>query len=546
MSEDRKDLLPNCGSHWTKCWRSGCTKFMQNGYDHPGLCTVVMESTRRSEPEKSDFALIDSLPADLLSYLATSLPAQYVLLLEMCSKRLVGLLREDASIWRAMLQKLLGGTIQGLQDHATVDHRSLFRTFHMPLEVKGWASTDECEAGDMNAWWRCRAVGLIIPPSTPSACGCVHARGKRRKRSESASTPTCPMVRVRYEGYKPSDDEWRNACSLRRSPGLTGMRWDTWKAAQRRVGDRIECSAPPCPGHPPALWEATLCQRVRRMGRPQRPWDAAHPNRDVQLLVHFDGFDDELDEWICADSKRVRPPGGGGGGVCADIQFASMRTAELAAGSALAGPSSSAGASVAAAPFTTGQQVDGRYFAKDHGSFAASWYPAKIVACHPGISGPILYDLQYDDGDYEEGVPPKFLRVRRGNGGGAGGSPGGKARAVRASTQQVEPAAAKQAAAERKVAQRASSKQAGKAPMAEARAPVECRDDDPGEYGFFQAERLVGRKVSEGLAVDGYKKNLLLYLVRWLGYSPEYDSWEPAANVTTELIAHYNATVSER
>lgn len=108
---------------------------------------------------------------------------------------------------------------------------------------------------------------------------------------------------------------------------------------------------------------------------------------------------------------------------------------------------------------------------------------------------------------------------------------------------EAEQAAAKQAAAERYAAQKAAVSQPGKAAAVDSsRGAMNGRDDDDDQGdGYFQAERLVARKLSEGLAVDGYKRNTVLYLVRWLGYAPEYDSWEPAGNITPELIAHYNA-----
>ena len=55
---------------------------------------------------------------------------------------------------------------------------------HGTLEVKGWASSAECEAGDMNAWWRCRAVGLRVraapPAPAPAEDGRRGAKAKAR------------------------------------------------------------------------------------------------------------------------------------------------------------------------------------------------------------------------------------------------------------------------------------------------------------------------------------------------------------------------------
>ena len=43
-----------------------------------------------------------------------------------------------------------------------LSHRSLYRNLHGTLEVKGWATNEEAEAGDQNAWWRCTVVALRV------------------------------------------------------------------------------------------------------------------------------------------------------------------------------------------------------------------------------------------------------------------------------------------------------------------------------------------------------------------------------------------------
>ena len=316
----------------TKCWRKGCTKFMINGYDHPGLCTVVVAQTRRLERQRS-FALLDVLPSDLLLHLACVMPAPSVLMLEQTSRRMLDALRESQTpIWYSLLRRLLHKESSHFHTcRSSLQYRLLYRALHGPLEVKGWASSDKCEAGDMNAWWRCRAVGLKLTDATAKPAS-VHGRGKSSNKKKSMASgpaccpPGCPTVLVRYDGYASVDDEWRASCSLRRSVACD-PHFCTRQA--RRVGESIECSAKPCDGHPSALWQATIASRVRKARKqhgaagPSRVHrDRGHPNKDFELLVHFNGFEDEFDEWVAADSKRVRPPGAEGGGVCASFRAA--------------------------------------------------------------------------------------------------------------------------------------------------------------------------------------------------------------------------------
>jgi hypothetical protein len=53
----------------------------------------------------------------------------------------------------------------------------------------------------------------------------------------------------------------------------------------------------------------------------------------------------------------------------------------------------------------------------------------------------------------------------------------------------------------------------------------------------FKVDRLLDkrtRRYGRGQRVE--------YLVRWLGYGPEDDTWEPAANVDSDLIADFEAS----
>lgn len=50
---------------------------------------------------------------------------------------------------------------------------------------------------------------------------------------------------------------------------------------------------------------------------------------------------------------------------------------------------------------------------------------------------------------------------------------------------------------------------------------------------------ILDSKVSEGQAVDGFKKGMKMYRIAWPGYSAAASTWEPRVNVGTELIAEY-------
>ena len=153
----------------------------------------------------------------------------------------------------------------------------------------------------MNAWWRCRAVGIRF-----SAALLTAGAGKTATAKGACSRccgATCAQVQVRYAGYTPSDDEWRRTCSLRHAASGEALH------RQWAVGERLECSAPPCKGHPPALWEASV--------------HAVEASKKRQhVLVRFDGFQPEFDEWIPASSTRLRPPGLQSGLICTEVRQA--------------------------------------------------------------------------------------------------------------------------------------------------------------------------------------------------------------------------------
>lgn len=57
-----------------------------------------------------------------------------------------------------------------------------------------------------------------------------------------------------------------------------------------------------------------------------------------------------------------------------------------------------------------GDYVDAKYLAQQVGSACARWYPGRIV----GVSDDgLFYDVLFEDGDYEEAVPVRYVRASR-------------------------------------------------------------------------------------------------------------------------------------
>jgi hypothetical protein len=284
----------------TPCWREGCTKKMRNGRDHAGMCNVVMDFGKhnRRRLKTNSFALLDELPADLLTVVAGRCSAAGLLCLEQCSRRLLSALRgAEKLLWDAQLEGLLFE--EPLPQPVQVGRpRVLFRGLKMRLEVRGWEDPNVPEA-DNNAWWRCCAVGLRLGP-----CGRSHGH---------LPGEACGSVRVRYVGYRDEDDEWRSACSVRPASLTVDPRF---LATPRAAGEAVEVSAKPRPGHPSALWESTVLQVVGPRGNqvPKAAGAENAPNRGHSVLIHYNGFEEIWDEWIAADSKRIRAAYGFGAG----------------------------------------------------------------------------------------------------------------------------------------------------------------------------------------------------------------------------------------
>ena len=144
--------------------------------------------------------------------------------------------------------------------------------------------------------------------------------------------------------------------------------------------------------------------------------------------------------------------------------------------------------------FKSGQKVKGKFGASAHGSFAASWYPAKVTASHDDAT----YDLAYDDGDKEKRVPHKFIRACEATAPAKATKPAKKpavpakpARqpAVARKRKQTTAAAASSAAAGSVEDREPPSKRASKRPEpsvgAEAVAAAQTTGVGPGELALF-------------------------------------------------------------
>ena len=71
-------------------------------------------------------------------------------------------------------------------------------------------------------------------------------------------------------------------------------------------------------------------------------------------------------------------------------------------------PSTSDGSSVSSEkPYSVGQRIEAKHMAQCFGSFAAKWYSGVVRKVH----GDGACDVLYDDGDDEDEVPLKFLRL---------------------------------------------------------------------------------------------------------------------------------------
>jgi len=94
-------------------------------------------------------------------------------------------------------------------------------------------------------------------------------------------------------------------------------------------------------------------------------------------------------------------------------------------------------------PLEVGVEVKARYGATGRGPFGTSWYPGKVTAVHTQSDGTWRYDILYEDGDKEEGVMAKYVKVQEAKKARSGDSP------VAASSTTPSASAAAPAAAER-------------------------------------------------------------------------------------------------
>ena len=67
-------------------------------------------------------------------------------------------------------------------------------------------------------------------------------------------------------------------------------------------------------------------------------------------------------------------------------------------------------------------------------------------------------------------------------------------------------------------------------------------DDDEDEYegegeDVFTMEEIYRKKVSEGVGKNGFRKGLVLYELKWAGYTET--TWEPAYNINYDDLAFF-------
>lgn len=60
--------------------------------------------------------------------------------------------------------------------------------------------------------------------------------------------------------------------------------------------------------------------------------------------------------------------------------------------------------------FTEGMKIQGNYHASEQYQGKANWYDGTITAIRTDNAGNTLYDVTYDDGDFEEGMAKKNVR----------------------------------------------------------------------------------------------------------------------------------------
>ena len=61
-------------------------------------------------------------------------------------------------------------------------------------------------------------------------------------------------------------------------------------------------------------------------------------------------------------------------------------------------------------PLPVGTRVRGNYRAAEQYGGQESWYDGKITSVHEQKDGSVKYDVEYDDGDFEENMIPKNVR----------------------------------------------------------------------------------------------------------------------------------------
>ena len=268
-------------------------------------------STSPSRPSTSARCLLLALPDEVQLSIAHRLNARELLCFASTCVAARRMHREhESALWRRLLERD-GVALAFLetQHEASAAHLD-FRALHERLcdprggrryqEVQG--VNHEVSIGEMRAWWRCVAVAIDVrpPPEPPEQqqpdgiAAAVQPPIEQSGTAAAAAAMARVMVSVRWYGYTAKDDEWRPLDCLR--PFSPAEAHSNWRRQRRQPGDLLEVSWA-IHGHPAARWEAVVLDVN----------GDNHPVYTDWILVHFEDFSNDWDEWLGASSRRLMP-----------------------------------------------------------------------------------------------------------------------------------------------------------------------------------------------------------------------------------------------